>query len=73
VLAALGRFDTDAPGWQHARAAVEAALSADSRDGADTVLRWLASFLLTEGAPESIARDVAVLLTGLPASEPPAA
>ncbi|HVI35184.1 MAG TPA: TetR family transcriptional regulator [Gaiellales bacterium] len=66
VLAAIGRVDRRAAGWQQAYAAVDAALRADSRDGAETVLRWLASFLLTEAAPEAIARDVAVLLAGLP-------
>jgi AcrR family transcriptional regulator len=66
VLAAVGRVDESAEGWQHAGAAVAAALAGESRDGADTVLRWLASYLLTPGDPESIARDVAVLLAGLP-------
>jgi len=69
VLAAVGRIDDAAPGWQHARAAVGAALAAESRDGVDTVLRWLASYLLTEAGPESIAHDVAVLLAGLPVIE----
>ena len=71
VLAAVGRIDDTAEGWQHARAAVGAALAAESRDGVDTVLRWLGSFLLTEAAPESIARDVAVVLAGLPVIENP--
>jgi AcrR family transcriptional regulator len=66
VLAAIGAIDQSAVGWQHARAAVAAALAADSRDGVDTVLRWLASFLLSDAHPEKIARDVAVLLAGLP-------
>jgi AcrR family transcriptional regulator len=66
VLAAVGRINDTAEGWQHARAAIDAALAAESRDGTDTVLRWLASYLLTPGDPESIARDVAVLLAGLP-------
>ena len=73
VLAAIGRIDADAAGWQRARAAVETALAAESRDGADIVLRWLASFLLTEAEPESIARDVAILLAGLPPLPAPAA
>ncbi len=73
VLATVARIDAAAPGWQRARAAVEAALAAEGRDGVDIVLRWLASFLLTEAEPESIALDVAVLLTGLPAPAPPAA
>jgi AcrR family transcriptional regulator len=72
VLAAIGRVDPAAEGWQHARAAATAALSAEGRDGAETVLRWLASFLLTEAEPESIARDVAVLLAGLPGIDAPA-
>lgn len=66
VLVALGRIDDAAAGWQHARAAVGAALAAEARGGVDTVLRWLASYLLTEASAESIARDVAVLLAGLP-------
>jgi AcrR family transcriptional regulator len=66
VLAALGRIDRSAPGWQHARAAVAAALAAESRGGVETVLRWLASFLISEADPEAIAADVAVLLAGLP-------
>jgi hypothetical protein len=66
VLAAIGAIDDSAAGWQHARAALGAALADESRDGVDTVLRWLASFLLSDAEPESIARDVAVLLAGLP-------
>ncbi|MFN2561195.1 MAG: TetR family transcriptional regulator [Jatrophihabitans sp.] len=66
VLAAVGRIDDVAEGWQHARTALDTALAAESRDGTDTVLRWLASYLLSPGDPESIARDVAVLLAGLP-------
>ena len=73
VLAGLGRIDSGADGWQHARAAVGAALAAESRGGADTVLRWLASFVLSAADPESIGRDVAILLDGLPAVEAPAA
>jgi AcrR family transcriptional regulator len=69
VLAALGRIDYAAAGWERARSAVAAALAADSPDGAETVLRWLASYLLTESGPEAIARDVAVLLAGLPVIE----
>lgn len=65
VLVALGRVDPSATGWQRARAAVEAALAGESRDGVDTVLRWLASFLITEGDRAAIARDVEVLIAGL--------
>lgn len=72
LLAAVGRIDDSAAGWQHARAAVGAALAAEARDGVDTVLRWLASFVLSEAAPESIARDVAILLAGLPVVDHPA-
>jgi AcrR family transcriptional regulator len=68
TLAGLGRIDDSSEGWQHARSAVSAALATESRDGADTVLRWLASYLLTGAEPESIARDVAILLAGLPAA-----
>jgi AcrR family transcriptional regulator len=71
VLAALGRIDDGAEGWQHARVAMAAALAAEGRDGVDTVLRWLASYLLTPAGPESIARDVAVLLAGLPVGTRP--
>jgi AcrR family transcriptional regulator len=73
ILAAVGRIDDSAEPWRRARAAVSAALAAAGRDGADTVLRWLASFLLNEASPESIARDVAVLLAGLPELDPPVA
>jgi AcrR family transcriptional regulator len=69
VLATLGRIDYSAAGWERARSAVAAALAGESRDGAETVLRWLASYLLTESGPEAIARDVAVLLAGLPVIE----
>jgi AcrR family transcriptional regulator len=73
VLAAIGRIDDSAGGWQRARAAVSAALAAAGRDGADTVLRWLASYVLSEAGPESIACDVAVLLAGLPKLDAPVA
>jgi AcrR family transcriptional regulator len=66
VLAGLARIDDGASGWRRARAAVESALAAESRAGTDTVLRWLASFLLSEAELELIAADVAILLTGLP-------
>jgi AcrR family transcriptional regulator len=66
VLVALGVIDLSAACWQRARAAVASALAAESRTGVDTVLRWLASFVLNEADPKSISRDVAVLLDGLP-------
>lgn len=66
TVATLGRIDRTATGWQRARAAVEAALEADGRAGADLVLRWLASFVLSPARPASIAADLAVLVTALP-------
>jgi AcrR family transcriptional regulator len=72
LLAALGRIDESAGGWQRAQAAVSTALAAAGRGGAETVLRWLASYVLSDAAPSSIARDVAVLLAGLPELDPAA-
>ncbi|WP_375493333.1 TetR family transcriptional regulator [uncultured Jatrophihabitans sp.] len=66
ALAGLGRIDTTAPAWQIAHTGVAAALDAAGRGGTDTVLRWLASFILTPAAHDSIAADVAVLVAGLP-------
>lgn len=66
TLATLGRIDEATEGWHRARAAVETALRSESRGGTDTVLRWLASFLLTPADPRTIAADVAILLAGLP-------
>jgi AcrR family transcriptional regulator len=73
TLAALGRIDTGAESWQRARAAVAQALADASRGGTDTVLRWLASFLLSPADPATIAADVAVLIAGLPVAGPAAA
>jgi AcrR family transcriptional regulator len=67
TLAALGRIDPSTDGWRSARESVAAVLSAGSRGGTDTVLRWLASYLITPGSPASIAADLAVVLRGLPA------
>jgi AcrR family transcriptional regulator len=66
VLAALGRIDPAADGWQRARAAVADALGPQSRTGTDLVLRWLASFLLTPADRVTIVAQVAALLAGLP-------
>ena len=66
TLAGLGRIDATAPGWQVARAAVDAALAADGRGGGELVLRWLASFVLTPARPATIAADLAVLIVALP-------
>lgn len=66
TLAALGRIDADAAGWSAAREAVAAALAAEQRGGADLVLRWLASYLLSPAAPEAVADELAILLAALP-------
>ncbi|HEY8301335.1 MAG TPA: helix-turn-helix domain-containing protein [Jatrophihabitans sp.] len=66
TVAALGRIDRTARGWQQARAAVDTALVAEGRGGAEFVLRWLASFVLSPARPASIAADLAVLVAALP-------
>jgi AcrR family transcriptional regulator len=66
TLAAVGCIDLSAEAWQYARAGVAAALAQAGRGGADTVLRWLASYLLSPGGGSSIGADVAVLVAGLP-------
>ena len=73
VLASLGRLDDAAPGWQQARSAVDEALARAGRAGTDTVLRWLASFVLSPAPAVAIADDVAVLIAGLPDAEGDAA
>ena len=66
TLAALAAVDTTAAGWRLVRAAVADALAADGRGGADLVLRWLSSYLVTPASPAEIADEVAVLMAGLP-------
>ena len=66
TLARLGRIDLALPQWRTVRAAVDAALGRAGRAGTDTVLRWLASFVLSPADDVVIADDLAVLLTGLP-------
>lgn len=66
ALAELGRVDLSAQAWQLAQAAVGGALASAGVGGTDTVLRWLASFVLTPASPTAIAADVQVLLAGLP-------
>jgi AcrR family transcriptional regulator len=66
TLAALGRIDASAEGWRIAREGVDAGLTAHQRGGTDTVLRWLASYLLSPANAASVAGDLAVLLAGLP-------
>jgi hypothetical protein len=46
--------------------AVAELLAEFDRRGTDTVVRWLASFVLSPATPAAIARDVEVLLAGLP-------
>jgi len=66
ALARLGRVDLEAAGWATARAAVADLLAAAGRGGTDTVLRWLASYLVSPAGRSSILADVGVLLAGLP-------
>jgi len=66
TVAGLGCVDPGAEGWRTARDGVVCALTAESRGGTDTVVRWLASYLLTPSGAASVAADVAVLLGGLP-------
>lgn len=67
TLAALARVDASADGWRKAREAVTALLQRADREGADMVLRWLASHIMTPASSAAIAADVDILLTGLPA------
>jgi AcrR family transcriptional regulator len=72
ALARLARVDPRQPAWHRTRVAVDRLLRGTGRGGADTVVRWLASFLLNPTGRAAIAADVAVLLAGLPAAEAPA-
>jgi hypothetical protein len=49
---------------------MEAMLSRCGRAGADFVLRWLASFILSPATSVEIAADLAILLAGLPDVRP---
>jgi AcrR family transcriptional regulator len=66
VLAGLARIDPGALAWQQAYLGTEKILAASGRGGAETVLRWLASYLISPATPASIAADLAVLIAGLP-------
>ncbi|MDT4891102.1 MAG: TetR/AcrR family transcriptional regulator [Pseudonocardiales bacterium] len=68
VLARLAAIDLSADGWRIAREAVAAKLHHHGRRGADTVLRLLASYLVSPAGPSVVAADVALLLAGLPSS-----
>jgi AcrR family transcriptional regulator len=73
ALAELARISPNADGWQRARSAIADALAAEGRGGAQTVLRWLASYLISPADGDTIAADVAVLLAGLPGAAAPVA
>ena len=66
TLAALARVDTRLEGWRRANDAVAAALGRAGLGGTNIILRWLASYLVTPGRPDSIVEDARILLTGLP-------
>ncbi|MCU1659247.1 MAG: transcriptional regulator, TetR family [Pseudonocardiales bacterium] len=66
TLATIGCIDTTAEGWRIAHEALAVALAADSRGGTDTVLRWLASYVVSPATPTSVAADLAIVLAGLP-------
>jgi len=66
TVAELGRIDFAIEGWRLARNAVAALVAKNSRGGADLVLRWLSSYLLTPANAESIAADLAILIAALP-------
>jgi AcrR family transcriptional regulator len=68
TLAALARVDVSADGWGLARDAVRVAVADAGRGGADLVLRWLASHIVTPSDEATIAADVEVLVAGLPAA-----
>jgi AcrR family transcriptional regulator len=66
TVAALGRIDRGAAGWQIAAAAVDELLAADGRTGGGLVLRWLASFVVSPASSNAVAEDVAALVAALP-------
>jgi AcrR family transcriptional regulator len=68
LLVGLASIDLSADGWRIARDGVAAKLHRHGRRGADTVLRLLASYLVSPAGPSVIAGDVRLLVTGLPSS-----
>lgn len=66
ALAGLARIDPATLGWQRAGDGVRDVLAAEGRGGADLVLRWLASHLVTPGVPDRITADLRILWAGLP-------
>ena len=69
-LALLAQVDLSAEGWRRARDAIRALLDTAGRGGSSTVLRWLASHIVTPATRADIAADVEILLTGLPDARP---
>ena len=69
TIVRLARIDNAAPNWHRVRGTVEQLLTVSNRGGADTVLRWLSSLLVTPGTEASTAADVAVLMAGLPSAQ----
>ncbi|WP_375503321.1 TetR/AcrR family transcriptional regulator [uncultured Jatrophihabitans sp.] len=66
ALARLSAIDDDSEGWCLARAAVAEQLAQSGRGGADTVVRWLGSFLLSPASSSAIVADVVIVVAGLP-------
>jgi AcrR family transcriptional regulator len=66
TLAVLGCVDLSAEGWQVAHEAVSDCLARAGRGGAETVLRLLASYIVTPAGAAAVAADVDVVLAGLP-------
>lgn len=66
VLAALSRIDVRVSGWRRAAEAVDTMLANRGLRGTPTILRWLASFLLSPADAADIAIDVDILVAGLP-------
>jgi AcrR family transcriptional regulator len=69
TLAAVACMDASAEGWRIAGDGVAAVLAGAGRGGAETTLRWLASYLVSPAGPALIAADLEILLTGLPVAE----
>ncbi len=70
TLALLAQVDMASEGWRRARDAIRTLLHEAGRGGTGTVLRWLASHVVTPAACADITADVEILLTGLPAARP---
>ena len=66
TLAVLGCVDLSVEGWQVAHDAVSDCLARAGRGGAETVLRLLASYIVTPAGAAAVAADVDVVFAGLP-------